>query len=234
MKKIITLILIAVAFALAASKPAFNKQFKDGEWWSCRTFETDEHGTVKNYITEEGAKYATSRDYQDGILTRLVEYGGVDRYFIRTVREQYFNSCKDIVEEHYDVPKHYNILRTFTYKYGENCQILEKHSVELYTDSLRKTNITDVKTKYTYKQNKVIEKSCSRYNHGDENCTIYTTVTNGNKSIMYYNKNLIRVETIIDENTKVIDWKLLVESTIYKTFKESDTKYHECHHPYLD
>ena len=235
MKKIITLILVTVALAMAAGKPAPNRQFREGEWWNCKTVETDELGTVKNYITEDGEKHATSRDYQDGLLTRLVDYGGFDGYFTRTIREQYFNGCKDIVEEQFDVPKEYTIKRTYTYKYGENCRILEKRSREVFTniESGKKT-YTHVNSKYTYKNNKTIEKYCSSYNYGDENCATFTTVTNGNKSIMYYRKSVFKVETIIDENSTVISWKPSSETSLYRTFKESDTKYHECHHPYLD
>lgn len=234
MKKIITLILIAIAFALAAGKPADNKQFHEGEWWTCKTIETDEYGTVKNYTSGEGAKHVTSRDYQDGLLIRLVEYGGIEGYFIKTVKEQYFNSCKDVVEENYDVPNHFTQKLTFTYKYGKNCQILEKHSSEVFTDSLGKKTYIHRNEKYTYNNNKIKEKSCWSYNFKDEDCLIYTTITNGNKNTTYRSdKSVFKVETNIDEYTKIVDWQDEVKF-IYKTFKESDTKYHKCNRRYLD
>lgn len=234
MKKIITLIFIAVAFVLAANKPADNRQFREGEWWTCKTVETDEYGTVKNYITGEGAKYATSRDYQNGLLIRLVEYGGIEGYFIRTVKEQYFNSCKDIVEEKYNVPNNFNIKESFTYKYNENCQILEKRERKMFTDSLGNNSYTYTNTKYTYKNNKIIRKTCTNWNYKNEYCETYTTITNGNKSTTYRSdKSVFKVETIIDENTKIVNWNS-DETIMYKTFKESDTKYHECNRHYLD
>lgn len=234
MKKIIIFILIAVTFALATDKPADNKQFHEGDWWICKTVETDKYGTVKNYMSAEGAKYATSRDYQDGLLIRLVEYGGIEGYFIRTIKEQYFNSCKDIVEENYTVPKNYNIKETFTYKYGENCQIIEKRERKIFTDSLSNNSFTYTNTKYTYKNNKIIRKTCTEWDHKNEYCETYTTITNGNKSTTYRgDKSVFKVETIIDENTKIVNWNL-DEKIIYKTFKESDTKYHECWRQYID
>lgn len=236
MKKIIMFILMVVAFVLAASKPAENRQFREGEWWYCKTIETDAYGTPKNITSSEGAKHAMQHYYQDGLLIKLVEYTWFEGESRKCITESYFNSCKDIVEENYISPGRFTVSKSFKYKYNENCQISEKRMTKAFTDdSSGKTNHSSETIKYTYKNNKIIEKHCmiDRYG-GKEYCSIWTTIINGNKRTKYSDKRIYEEITTIDENTKQIRSFTNFPSYIEKTFKESDTKYHKCTRIYLD